>query len=330
METGTLGEADRAAAVFDEAARVVGREQVSRDTFELMLLSPRIAAAARPGQFVNVRIPGGAFGRRVFADERAWRGASPRPRPVLLRRPFSVYRAYASAGGGRPDAVDLLIRVVGESTRRLAATEPGDELQVLGPLGKPFELPPQGAPAVLVAGGCGWASLGMLAAELRRRGHPTYAFIGAQTTEQLPLRTALGKRPHVFADQLPETCVTSRELERLGVVVALAAEEGGALYGGFVTELLREFLRTEVAHGVHVYACGPLPMLRRVAALARLYAAPCQLSLEKRMACGMGVCMSCVCAVVGPGGAKSHKRLCVDGPVLRGDEVDWHEEMRDA
>jgi dihydroorotate dehydrogenase electron transfer subunit len=316
--------------VFDEPARLADVVQVSADAFELVLSSPCIAQAARPGQFVNVLVPGGGFGQRVFESEAAWWAARPPSRPFLLRRPFSIYRAYAAAGDGPLDTIDLLIKVVGEGTRRLAETPVGTVLQVLGPLGRPFELPPPGVTAVLVAGGCGWASLGLLARELRGRGHPTYAFIGARTADTLPLRTALGPRPAGFLDALPESCVTSRELEELGIVVGLAAECGGQLFGGFVTDLLERFLASEHGRSAHVFGCGPWPMLRRVAELTMPSGAPCQLSFEKYMACGLGVCMSCVCEVVTPDGTPAHKRLCVDGPILRAEEVNWEEEMRDA
>jgi dihydroorotate dehydrogenase electron transfer subunit len=315
--------------VHDEAARVTGRVQVSEDTFELSLLSPRIARAARPGQFVNVLVPGGDFSQRAFPDEVAWSQEARLQRPVLVRRPFSIYRAYGAAAGDVPDSIDLLIKVVGEGSRRLCQVPEGATLQTLGPLGRGFELPPAGVPAALVAGGCGWASLGLLARALRRREHPTYAFIGALTEESLPLRTAPGRRPAGFLDALPESCVTSEELEALGVTVGLAADQGGRVYGGLVTALLERFLASEHGAGAHVFACGPTVMLRRVAELAAEHDAPCQLAFEKRMACGMGVCMSCVCEVKAPDGSRAHKRLCVDGPVLRADAVTWAEEMRD-
>jgi dihydroorotate dehydrogenase electron transfer subunit len=318
------------APVFDESARLVGCAQVSGEIFELALLSPCIAEAARPGQFVNVLVPCEGFGQRVFESEGAWRESARPSRPILVRRPFSVCRVYASADAGAPDTIELLVKVVGEGTRRLVGSEVGTELQVLGPLGVPFELPPAGAAAALVAGGCGWAALDMLARELRRRDHPTYAFIGAETADALPLRTIQGTRPSGFLDELPESCVTSRELEDLGIAVGLAAERGGQLYGGLVTDLLERFLESEHGRGAHVYACGPWAMLRRVAELAGGRDVPCQLSFEKRMACGMGVCMSCVCEVVAPDGTSAHKRLCVDGPILRAEEVDWEAEMRDS
>ncbi|HUT35723.1 MAG TPA: hypothetical protein VNE39_19700 [Planctomycetota bacterium] len=314
-------------AVFDEAAPLVARKRVSADTFELALLCPRIAAAARPGQFVNVLLPSPDFGYRVI-EGGAWGDARSGGRPFLLRRPFSVYGTYGTNGtygtGGDPDTLALLVKVVGEGTRRLGELPIGTSLKVLGPLGNAFRLPPAGAAAALVAGGCGWASLGMLARELRRLGHPTYAFIGAQSVETLPLETTeAATEAASFVEGLPDVCLTSAELESLGVVVALAAEAGGKVYGGLVTDLLAAFLRKRGQGGVHVYACGPRAMLACVAELASEHGAPCQVAMEERMACGMGVCNSCVVEVRLPDGTLGHKKLCVDGPVLDAAEVQW-------
>jgi dihydroorotate dehydrogenase electron transfer subunit len=315
------------ARIFDEPALLLSRKQVSADTFELAFHSPRIAAAARAGQFVNVLLPSQGFGYEVHESGVPWVTALGAPRPLLLRRPFSVYRAYGSNGSPSPDTIDLLVKLVGAGTRRLCELEPGTELKILGPLGNGFRLPPAGAVALLVAGGCGWASLGMLARELRRLGHATYAFIGAQTAETLPIETSEATAaPHSFVEDLPESCVTSQELESLGVVVALAAEEGGRVYGGLVSDLLEKFLRSRRPSSVHLYACGPWAMLVRVAELARGLQAPCQVSLEERMGCGVGVCNSCVAEVFLADGSVGHKRLCVEGPVLDAAEVNWEQE----
>lgn len=311
------------ARVFDEAAPIVASTQVSADTFEVSFRAPHIAAAARPGQFVNVLLPSPDYGYRVLDGEQGWRPT----RAFLLRRPFSIYRLHGADGpaAGHAEALAVLVKVVGEGTRRLAELPEGSVVKLLGPLGNTFRLPPAGGAAALVAGGCGWASLGLLARELRRTGHPTYAFIGAQSVETLPVTTTTAPaRGASFLDELPGVCLTSAELEALGVVVALAAETGGRVYGGFVTDLLAAFLRKRMAAGTHVYACGPWAMLRRVAELARAHHSPCQVAMEEHMACGMGVCNSCVVSVVLPDGSAGHKKLCVDGPVLDAEEVAWH------
>ena len=311
-------------AIHDDPARLTGRRQVSPDTFELSLRCPRIAEAARQGQFVNVLLPGPDFGYRVIGEDDEARRGLP---PTLIRRPFSICNAYASDEANTPDTIDLLVKVVGRGTALLCGLELGAEMLILGPLGNVFELPSEGATAALVAGGCGWASLTLLARELRRRGHPTCAFIGAATVDDLPLDTVEGPRPDAFGDALPEVCATSIQLRELGIDVAFAAEAGGPAYRGLVTDLLAEFLRQEQGREIAIYACGPWPMLKAVAAIARAADRPCQVSVEERMGCGIGVCNSCAVEVVLPDGSIGHKKLCVDGPVLDAGEVNWEQWM---
>ena len=315
------------AALVDERVRLVDRRQISPDTFSLSFHSPRIAREARPGQFVNVLLPSRGFGYRVLESEEEAAASKGEPGPTLIRRPFSIESAYAMAEHGETDTVGLLVKVVGRGTAQLAVLEIGAEVKILGPLGNTFELPPAGATAALVAGGCGWAGLAMLAREVRSRDHAAYAFIGAASVDDLPLDTVTERRPRSFLDELPEVCATSTELEELGITVALTAEAGGEVYGGVVTDLLETFLQRDEAREAHVYACGPWPMLRVVAGLAEAAGCPCQVSMEERMACGIGVCNSCVVEVLRPDGSIDHKKLCVDGAVLDATEVNWNQEQ---
>jgi len=268
--------------VFDEVAALAARGQVARSIFRLTFQAPRIARLAKPGQFVNILVPSPGFGYRVHDR---WPPPMEGSRPFLLRRPFSIYDADPDAG-----EIGVLVRVVGEGTRALSRLAVGERVKVLGPLGRGFDLPPPGTTAVLVAGGCGWASLGLLARQLASRGNPTYAFIGAATTDELPVETTqrVIDQNHPLADRLPRACVTAAELEDLGITVGLAAEEGGDLYGGVVTDLLEHFLASPGARGAWIFACGPWAMLARVAELARNTRNHCQVALEEMMACGLG------------------------------------------
>ena len=182
-------------SIHDEGATVVGLRAVAADTFEITLRSPKIAAAARAGQFVNVLLPSPPGGYRIL-DEADWRAERPGPRPTLLRRPFGVYRR---AG----DTFDILVKVIGDGTRQLATLALGTTLQVLGPLGNTFSPPPAGSVAALVAGGCGWAGLGLLARELRERKIETVAFIGAATEAEIPVDTTETTMREPFLPELP-------------------------------------------------------------------------------------------------------------------------------
>jgi dihydroorotate dehydrogenase electron transfer subunit len=305
----------RPGSIHDEQATVVGLRAVAAETFEITLRSPKIAAAARAGQFVNILLPVPPTGYRVV-DEADWMADRPGPPPTLLRRPFGVYRR-------NDDTFDILAKVIGEGTRQLSQLALGTNLDVLGPLGNTFSLPPSDAVAALVAGGCGWAGLGLLARELRDRRIETVAFIGAATEDEIPVDTTAKTRRERFLPELPNTCLTSEDLESIGVRVALAAERGGRVYAGMVTDLLVSILRQSHGQDVHVYACGPWAMLRATADLCRANAVPCQVSLEERMGCGYGVCNSCVVDVFLPDGSVGHKKLCVDGPILDAYEVKW-------
>ena len=206
----------------------------------------------------------------------------------ILRRPFSVYRAAA----GR---IEILYQVIGRGTRAMAEAPVGAEMDLIGPLGRGWWIPDGVAHALLVAGGLGVAPLAMLAAELAERGIAVTLAQGAPSAGRL----------------------LARELfEQVCRRTAYATDDGSEGACGFVTELTPELLvadRPDV-----VYACGPEPMQRIVAAQARAADVPCQVSLERLMACGVGACLSCVVSTT-----SGRKRACVDGPVFDAAEVLW-------
>lgn len=231
-----------------------------------------LALEARPGQFVMVR-----------GD---W-GTSP-----LLPRPMSLLR-----GGGRPQ---ILMRVVGEGTRRLAAARLGESLDLLGPLGRWFDEPATGARAVLVAGGVGVAPLWFLAEQWLKAGRDRPDFLyGGRTAHDLP-----------GADRIAEIAL-----------LQITTEDGSRGLGGRVTAALGPLLRSAAAdeRPIVVYTCGPAAMMAAVAAMSREASASCFASVEAPMACGIGVCLGC--AVPKAGGGFLH--ACVDGPVLDAAEVAW-------
>lgn len=212
----------------------------------------------------------------------------------LLRRPLSLHRIDQRRG-----EVEVLFRVVGRGTGFLAGLAAGDEIDLIGPLGQGFPTDlAQGETAVLVAGGIGVAPLVALAEELAAKGTPLTAALGAQTAAGLVAADALGK-------------VAGR--------VMTATDDGSAGHHGFVTELLAGLLE-RVARPV-VYACGPEPMLRRVQAMVAENGPRVRgyLSLEARMACGVGACLGCAVRRAGPGTAYHH--VCHDGPVFAAGEV---------
>jgi dihydroorotate dehydrogenase electron transfer subunit len=217
---------------------------------------------------------------------------------MLLRRAFSVYAARPSGGYG--GTVEFVFAVVGRGTAWLARRRPHDALDVVGPLGRPFALPRQPATCTLVGGGYGSSPLISLATALRARGCRVHVVLGAASEVRL---------------------FGALEAKRIATSLTLTTEDGSVGRRGRVCDVLPDVVsRTGSAV---VYACGPMGMLAAVSALAAEYDIPAQVAVEEAMACGIGVCMTCVLPVVGDDGVTRMTRSCVEGPVFRGDRVRW-------
>ena len=208
---------------------------------------------------------------------------------MLLRRSIAI----AGAGDGRATVV---VAPHGPGSTWLAGLRIGDAVDVVGPLGRPFPLPQPGTPALLVGGGYGAAALVDLAARLRAAGSDVLAVAGAATAERL-----------CSVDQL----------SGLAGRMEVTTDDGSAGRRGLATLAAEELLGQA---GV-VYACGPMPMLRAVADLATAAGVPSYVAVEESMACGIGVCMTCVLPVVGADGRTRFSRSCTEGPVFGGDRV---------
>jgi len=215
---------------------------------------------------------------------------------MLLRRAFSIHDVRPDHGG----TVEFVFAVTGRGTRWLAERRARDLLDLVGPLGRPFPVPRDPVSCLLVGGGYGSAALFALAGRLRARRCSVDFLLGA----------ASGDR--VFG------ALTAR---RTGRSATITTVDGSLGVRGIVTDMLGQVIheaRTDV-----IYACGPMPMLRQVTALARRYDIPVQVAVEESMACGTGVCMTCVLPVIGSDGITRMVRSCVDGAVFRGERVRW-------
>ncbi len=215
---------------------------------------------------------------------------------MLLRRAFSIHDVRPDHGG----TVEFVFAVSGRGTRWLAERRARDVLDVTGPLGRPFPVPRDPVSCLLVGGGYGSAPLFALADRLRERRCSVDFLLGA----------ASGDR--VFG---------ALSARRTGRSATITTVDGSLGVRGIVTDVLGQVIheaRTDV-----IYACGPMAMLRQVTALARRYDIPVQVAVEESMACGTGVCMTCVLPVVGSDGITRMVRSCVDGPVFRGEQVRW-------
>lgn len=223
-----------------------------------------VVAACVPGQFFNVR---------------ALDSTAP-----LLRRPISVCDA-------RPDSgqVDLLVQKVGDGTCLIAERRPGAQVDMIGPLGNPFEADPK-RPALMIAGGVGVAPLHFLARRL--------CALGADPASITFCYGARTEGDFALLDRIEST----------GVEVALATEDGSRGARGYVTDVAEERMHPEA----QIFVCGPSPMMNAALRLMRKRGLEGQLSLENMMGCGVGACQGCVVET-----RRGHLRVCCDGPVVR-------------
>jgi dihydroorotate dehydrogenase electron transfer subunit len=192
---------------------------------------------------------------------------------------------------------EIVFDVVGAGTRALAGLRPHDVVDALGPLGRAFDPPQAPAGCVLVGGGYGTAPLFFLATELRARGCRVDVVVGAATAGRL---------------------LDAVAAERLGHSLTVTTDDGSAGRRGLVTDPLPELLAGTGAE--RVYACGPMPMLAAVSRVAAAAGVACQVAVEEQMACGTGICFSCVLPV---GGRMA--RSCLEGPVFDGTAIAWAE-----
>jgi dihydroorotate dehydrogenase electron transfer subunit len=242
-------------------------------------VAPGIPELTRPGHFLAVAVGGPESS-------------------MLLRRAFAIYDVKDRGVYG--STVEFVFAVHGKGTAWLSSRRQGDELDVVGPLGRPFRLPKTAVNATLVGGGYGSAPLLPLATALRERGCRVDVVLGAGSADRL-------------FGQL--------EAKRMSDSIAVTTDDGSTGVRGRVSDVLPGVLdraRTDV-----VYACGPMAMLRAVSELCAARGIPCQVAVEEAMACGIGVCMTCVLPVVGDDGLTRMVRSCVEGPVFLGDRVRW-------
>jgi dihydroorotate dehydrogenase electron transfer subunit len=264
-------------------AKILFNEPMSTELYHLGLLCPDIAVSIQPGQFVMVRI------RDSFDP--------------LLRRPFAIHRLYPN---DPPGSLEILYKVVGKGTRLLTTMQPGNSVNLLGPLGRGFRFPNDNGFVLLVAGGIGIAPLPYLAETLAAHNHkgPFVLWFGGKTSGDL-------------------VCV--QHFKDLGFAVEIVTEDGSIGRKGLVTEHLEPWLIQQDELPKVVYSCGPYPMQRSIAEMAARLEISSQLSMEALMGCGVGACLSCSLRCHPPQGAADphYANVCQNGPVFDGEEIIW-------
>jgi dihydroorotate dehydrogenase electron transfer subunit len=292
-------------------ASLLKNRALAPQLYEMELLAPTLAAAAKPGQFVMVRI-----------------GENQDP---LLRRPFGL--AGIDPDSGR---IRLVYQVVGRGTEQMSHWRTGRTVDVLGPLGNGFTWTEDPDRVILAGGGLGIAPLLPLAQALRKAGKEVTVFLGSRSEALLfglqeltelgcgiQLATEDGSQGFKgFLTTPLEHFLCAQALDSVFLKAKEASESGKGHAHVHTHAMLREGLTETGFH--QLYACGPAPFLRAVGGLAARYALPAQLSFEERMACGVGACMGCAIRIKNPDGTVKTCRVCSDGPVFTGEEVVWN------
>lgn len=299
-----------------------------------------IFPSTRPGQFIQLgcRPPNGtADMNRLLGREFEWTpGQRPRvdqpevcDRLALLRRPFSL------AGRGddeRGTWIEVIHRVVGVGTAWLAKLQPGDPVDLIGPLGNAFTLPADKSIGLLVGGGVGLPPMFYLAESLHRANWRAVGFVGALGRDLLAIDFAEGG-PAPAADGTPALSV--RQFARFGFPAVVTTDDGSCGLRGRITAGLEQILKAQSpgdAARTVIFCCGPDPMMHAVAKLAAAHKVDCQVCLEQAMACGMSTCQSCVVKIEDRVNPQAHneagrpwrfKLACTDGPVFDSRVVVW-------
>ncbi len=279
----------------------------------------------RPGQFIQIRCSAPADEAVPVVHD--WPADRP-PRlersdviagEALLRRPFSL--AGREEAGGRT-ILSIIYRVLGRGSAWLSRLGAGEPVSVLGPLGNAFTWTDAMATGLLVGGGVGLPPMFYLAEALHRAGKRAEAFVGATTQRLLPLNIDPAVTPSKAG--WPTACAA--EFARYGAETAVTTDDGSLGMAGLVTEALFNWIdqgRIEPAKTI-VYTCGPEPMMKTVAEGCIARGIVCQVAMERKMACGMGTCQSCVCktrAPTAPGW--QYKLVCTDGTIFDARELVW-------
>lgn len=280
-------------ALVNEPAKLLSNEKVGPKLYVMELESPQIATSVQPGQFVHMLLPN--------ADSH------------VLRRPFSVYGTSEDKS-----KLSILYQVVGVGTDYLTSVQPGTTIEMIGPVGHGWQPPQEAQKVLLVGGGVGAAPLFMLCETLVKAGKKVDMILGAQTEQAMVTRNAYETLFGISEDLKPGSA-TREGLH--SCTLSCATDDGSYGHSGFCTALVEQALQNAEHENKpydYMAVCGPEILMRLVKEQAEAAHVPCEVSMERRMACGIGACLSCVVDTV-----HGKKRACVDGPVFASHEVVW-------
>ena len=243
--------------------KLIKKQELTPGIFDFTIESPEIASQTQCGQFLHIECGGNSF----------------------LRRPISICDTDEQT-------VRFIFEVKGNGTELLAKKSVGDIINVMGPLGRGFEIKPEYKNSVIIGGGIGVFPLYKLAKTIKSN-----VFLGFRCADRV---------------------VMEDEFKAISTAVTVGTDDGSYGYNGYIADEMARFLdnnETDI-----IYACGPMPMLRAVKKIAEERNIPCQISMEQRMGCGIGACLVCTCQT-GKEGMEGQARVCKDGPVFYSTEV---------
>ncbi len=249
---------------------IINIEKLTPIIFRMTMKSEYIAKNALPGQFVNVKCSEGLN--------------------ALLRRPISICSVDRSC-----NTFDIVFQIKGIGTEYLSQKKVGSKVDLIGPLGKAFDLSPEYRRIAVIGGGIGIFPLFNILREIKNA--ESSAFIGFRNSDYA-----------VLVDEFRKNC------SRFNV----SSDDGSVGYKGLVVDMLEKDLQ-ENKYDI-IYTCGPTPMIKRVVEIAGSKGIRCQVSLEQRMGCGIGACLVCACKTK-YGDEWEYSHVCKDGPVFWSNEV---------
>ena len=283
---------------YFQQAEIIAHEQIAEATWRVRVDCPNLAMTSRPGQFAMVRV-------------------KDRSDP-LLARPLAVYDVFnqhqapdhwqptplaPDNGDAKPKFVDFIYAVAGKFTTTLTSLRPGDDLSLWGPLGNGFQLPAT-KHLVLIAGGIGQTALLMLGRE----------FLAAGPSSQVTFCWG-ARHAGLFGH--------ADDFRNCGMNTHLATLDGSTGCRGTVIDLLNEMENSNTFEEIAIACCGPEGMMAAVAQWAAERSLDCQVSLETPMACGIGICFSCVAPILDEKGDWDYQRTCIEGPVFNSQAIQW-------
>lgn len=276
--------------IYVEQAKIITQHTYAEQQFLITMQAPKTAVHAKPGSFVHIQC-----------------GSD-----IMMRRPMSIMRTNQDDG-----TIDILYKVHGHGTELLTSRSPGDVIDLLGPIGKPFKLEAYRKTPLLIGGGVGMPPMIFLAEHISKTSKETHPFVILGSEIPFPFKPRPSK---MLVQGVPGDVIGSMPLlDDWGIACRLASKKDfQGCYNGYVTDLARLWLQAlddDRLQEVEVFTCGPLPMLEAVSQLAFEFDLPCQVSLEEYMACAVGGCAGCTVRVETEQGP-AMQRVCVDGPVF--------------